>query len=244
MPVRPTAASHRSPSARNAAASRHRPPPAENSPACQPVHLPPTRRPAAGGSHSSISQLTVNPSKFTFGFPGTRNVNRCPTRATMSFGNIHSASVAGSVAPAKPAPAVAESASPVESIYSFPAPFGHQFPESRQAVVPEPFIQRNPIPHRSKPLRHKVIPPLAPVPLLGHKPGIQQNAKMLRNRRPAHLEMPGDRADRTIARNKKIQRPPPRGMADRSKNIGLAIWRRDHASIIRKEMLTCQVGPL
>ena len=54
-----------------------------------------SRDTAAVLGHSYRRRMrTVRPSQFIFGFPGTRNVKRWPTRGSKSLGNIHSASVA------------------------------------------------------------------------------------------------------------------------------------------------------
>ena len=79
------------------------------------------------------------------------------------------------------------------------------------------------------------------MPCFGHETGIEQDAQVLRDGRAAHLEMSRNRVDRAVGFDEQIEHPPPRGMADRSKNIGLVICSRHHAANIRKQILTCQV---
>lgn len=109
-----------------------------------------------------------------------------------------------------------------------------------QAVIPEPLVERDPVPNRAESLGDEVVSPLAAVSLLGHQAGIEQNAEVLRDGRAAHLEVPGNRVDRVVGLRKQIKNPPPRGVADRGEDIGLPAEGFHLARSIGKEVLTCQ----
>lgn len=116
--------------------------------------------------------------------------------------------------------------------------------QALQMVIPELFVVRQPVAHWSELSRDKMISPFTPMPLLRHQAGIQQDAKMLRDRRSAHLEMPGKDIDGSVRLDKQIQHPATRRMADRSKHIRFMISDCYHAASIGKRFLTSQVGSL
>lgn len=107
-----------------------------------------------------------------------------------------------------------------------------------ETIIPESFVVPDPIAHRREAFGHESIPPLAPVPLLRDKPRLEQDAQMLRHRRPGHHKMPGDRSGRVLRCRQQIKHPAPRGVADRPENV--LSNRRWHSGNIRKKMLTHQ----
>ena len=90
-------------------------------------------------------------------------------------------------------------------------------------LIPESFVMRDPVAHRAKTFGDEVISAFAAVPLLGHQSRIEQDAKVLRDRRPAHLEMHRDRLDGMVGLSEQVEHVSPRRMADRSEYIGFAI---------------------
>src|SRR5262249_39621244 len=104
---------------------------------------------------------------------------------------------------------------------------------------------RDPIAHRAESFGDETVATLPAVSPLGYKSGIEQDAEVLRNGRPAHLEMSRNRVDGAVGLDQEIEHPATRGMADRSEHIGLAIGSHHHVAIIRKKTLTRQVrsGP-
>ena len=117
--------------------------------------------------------------------------------------------------------------------------------ESLEVVIPEPLVMRDPVPHRAESLGDETIVPLSAMPLFRHETGIQQDAKVLRDGRPADLEMSRNRVDGAVGVEEQIEHPATRGMADCSKDILLTIENHNHGAIIRKQTLTRQVqsGP-
>src|SRR5262249_11761516 len=110
-----------------------------------------------------------------------------------------------------------------------------------QPVVPEPLVMCDPLPYRAESFGDEVVAALPSVPLLGHEAGIEQDAEMLRHRRPAHLEMSRDRVDRAVGLDEQVEHPPTRRTANRPKDVRLAIAGHRHARNISKENLTRQV---
>ena len=76
------------------------------------------------------------------------------------------------------------------------------------------------------------------MPLLGHEAGIEQYPEVLRDGRPAHLEMSRNRVDRAVGLKEEIEHPATRGMANCPKDIRLAIGSHHHVANIRKQTLT------
>src|SRR5579884_2907816 len=113
--------------------------------------------------------------------------------------------------------------------------------ESLEVVIPEPLIMRDPVPHWAESFRDEMVAAFASVPLLRHETGIEQDAQVLGNRRPAHLEMSRNRVDGTIGLHEQIEHPAARGMSNSPKHIWFAIGRHHHAANICKKTLTCQV---
>ena len=113
--------------------------------------------------------------------------------------------------------------------------------ESLEVVVPEPLVVRDPVPHRAESFGDEVVAAFAAVPLIGQETGIEQDAKVLGDRRAAHFEVCSNVADRSIGFGEQIQHLASPKMADRCEHIGLAIGSYHHAAIIGKQMLTCQV---
>lgn len=101
--------------------------------------------------------------------------------------------------------------------------------QTREAVVPEAVVVRDPFAHGSQPMRNKAVPSFTTVALLGHQTGIEQHAQVLRHRRPAHFEMPGDAVHGSIGLGEQIENAPACRMADGLKHPLLAIPRGDHA---------------
>src|SRR5262249_38367569 len=85
----------------------------------------------------------------------------------------------------------------------------------------------------------EVVTALAAIALLRHQASIEQNAQMLRDGRPAHLEVARDRIDRAIFLSKEIEHLPPRGMANGPEDVRFAIGNH-HEPNIRKTSLTRQ----
>ena len=96
----------------------------------------------------------------------------------------------------------------------------------------------DPVAHRTEPGGDEAIAPLSAVPLLRHETGIKQDAEVLGDGWPAHLEMSRDRVDGAIGHDEEIEHPATRGMADSPKDILLAIGSHRHAVNIRKQTLT------
>jgi hypothetical protein len=86
-----------------------------------------------------------------------------------------------------------------------------------------------------------VVTAFAAVPSLGYEARIEQYTEVLRDGRPAHLELSRHRVDRAVGLEKKIQHPATRGMANGPKDIRLAIDGHRHAVNIRKQILTRQI---
>ena len=61
--------------------------------------------------------------------------------------------------------------------------------------IPEPLIARRPVPYGPELRRDEAIAAFSTMPLLGHEAGIEQDAEVLRDGRPAHLEMSRKRVD-------------------------------------------------
>src|SRR5438552_2598587 len=100
---------------------------------------------------------------------------------------------------------------------------------------------RDPVPYRAESFGDEVVTPLSAMPMLCHEPGIEQNTEVLRDGRPAHLEMSRNRVDGTVGLDKETEHPATRRMANCPKNIRLASGSHDHAVNLRKENLTRQV---
>ncbi len=100
-----------------------------------------------------------------------------------------------------------------------------------EAVVPEPLVVRDPVPHRTEPRGDETIAALSAMPLLGHETGIKQDAEVLGNGWAAHLEMSRNRVDGAVGLGEEIEYPATRGMANCPKDIRLAIVRHPMLSI-------------
>src|SRR5262245_6209177 len=114
------------------------------------------------------------------------------------------------------------------------------FLKTLEAVGPEPLVMREPVAHRAELLRDEAVAALAAVPLLGHQTGVEQDTEVLGDGWAAHREVSRNVADGALGFGEEVEHPATRRMADRSKDIGLALGSRHHAAIIRKQMLTCQ----
>ena len=106
--------------------------------------------------------------------------------------------------------------------------------------IPEPLIVRHPVPYGPELRRDEAIAAFSTVPLLGHEAGIEQDAEVLRDGRPAHLEMSRKRGDGAGGLDEEVEHPAPCRMADCCEDVGLAIGNHHHAANIRKRLLTCQ----
>jgi hypothetical protein len=93
---------------------------------------------------------------------------------------------------------------------------------------------RDPVAHRAESRGDEVVAAFAAVPLFGQETGIEQDAEVLGDRRPAHLEMSRNRARGAVGLGEEIEHPAPRWVADRPKNIWLAIRSGHHAASICK----------
>ncbi len=69
------------------------------------------------------------------------------------------------------------------------------FLKSLSVLIPEPLIVRHPVPYGPELRRDEAIAAFSTTPLLGHEAGIEQDAEVLRDGRPAHLEMSRKRVD-------------------------------------------------
>lgn len=103
-----------------------------------------------------------------------------------------------------------------------------------KVMIPEPLVLRDPLPNRSETRGDEAVATLSAMSLFCHETGIEQNTKMLRDGRSAHLKLRRDRVDGTVGFNKEIKHPAARGVTNRPKHIRLAIGSRQHASNIRK----------
>jgi len=112
--------------------------------------------------------------------------------------------------------------------------------ESLEVVVPEALVMRDPVSHRLEPRGDEAIAPLSAIPLLRHETGIKQDAEVLGDGGATHLEVSRKRVDGALGLGEEIEYPAARGMADRPKDIRLAIGSYHHAANIRKESLTSQ----
>ena len=109
-------------------------------------------------------------------------------------------------------------------------------------VIPEPLVMRNPVPHRTEPRGDEAIAALSAMPLLRHETGTKQDAEVLGDGWAAHLEMSRNRVNGAVSLDEEIEHPATRGMANCPKDIRFAIGSHHHVAIIRKQMLTRQVG--
>jgi hypothetical protein len=109
-----------------------------------------------------------------------------------------------------------------------------------ETVIPKALVMPDPVPHRAEPRGDEVVMPLSAMSLLRHQTGIQQNAEVLGDGGPTHLEMSRNRAHGPVGLDEEIQHPPSRGMANRPKDIRLAIGGQHHAFYICKKTLTRQ----
>src|SRR5262245_6029119 len=100
---------------------------------------------------------------------------------------------------------------------------------------------RDPVPNWAESFGDETVAPLSAMPLLRHETGIEQDAEVLRDGRPAHLEMSRNRVDGAVGLDEEIEHPATRGMANCAIDILLAIESHNHAVTIRKQTLTCQV---
>ena len=78
------------------------------------------------------------------------------------------------------------------------------FLKSLQVFIPEPLIVRHPVPYRPELRRDEAIAAFSTMPLLGHEAGIEQDAEVLRDGRPAHLEMFRKRVDGAVGLEEEI----------------------------------------
>ena len=78
------------------------------------------------------------------------------------------------------------------------------------------------------------------MPLLGHEAGIEQDAEVLGDGRPAHLQMSRKRVDAAGGLDEEVEHPAPCRMADCCEDVGLAIGKHHHAANIRKRFLSWQ----
>ena len=78
------------------------------------------------------------------------------------------------------------------------------------------------------------------VPLLGHEAGIEPDAEVLRDGRPAHLEMSRTPVDGAGGLDEVVGHPAACGMADCSEDIGRETANHHHAANIRKRVLPRQ----
>ena len=113
-------------------------------------------------------------------------------------------------------------------------------PKPLQAVIPEPLVVRDPVPHRTEPRGNEAIMPLSAMPLLRHETGMKQDAEVLGDGGAAHLELSRNRVDGAVGLDEEIQHPATRGMAYCPKDIALAISGYHHAANICKKILTSQ----
>jgi hypothetical protein len=80
--------------------------------------------------------------------------------------------------------------------------------------IAEPLIVRHPVPYGPKLRRDEAIASFSTVPLLGHEPGIEQDAEVLRDGRAAHLEMSRKRVDGAVDLDEEVEHPAPCRMDD------------------------------
>jgi hypothetical protein len=69
--------------------------------------------------------------------------------------------------------------------------------------IPEPLIVRHPVPYGPELRRDEAIAAFSTMPLLGHEAGIEQDAEVLRDGRPAHVEMSRKRVDGVVGLDKE-----------------------------------------
>ena len=97
---------------------------------------------------------------------------------------------------------------------------------------------RDPLPHRAESFGDEVVAPLSAMPLLRHETGIEQDAQVLGDGGPAHLEMSRNRVDGAVGLDEEIEHPATRGMANCPKDIWLRIWSHHQVANVRKQVLT------
>ena len=107
------------------------------------------------------------------------------------------------------------------------------FLKSLEGVHPEPFLVRHPVPYGPELRRDEAIAAFSAMPLLGNEAGIEQDAEVLRDGRPAHLEMFRKRVDGAGGLHEEVEHPAPCRMADCCEDVGLAIGNQHHAANIR-----------
>jgi hypothetical protein len=101
-----------------------------------------------------------------------------------------------------------------------------------KAVVPKPLVKRDPVTHRTEPRGDEAISPLSAMPLLRHETGIEKDAEVLGDGWAAHLEMSRNRVDGAVGIDEEIQHAATSGMANRPKDIRLAIGSHHHVAAI------------
>jgi len=110
-----------------------------------------------------------------------------------------------------------------------------------EAIVPELFVLRDPVPDWGEAFRDESVTAFAAVAPFGYKTSIKQNAKVLRDGRATHVEVCRDDAHGPLGYGQQIEHPASRPMADRCEHIRLAAASQDHTANMRKQSLTCQV---
>jgi hypothetical protein len=111
---------------------------------------------------------------------------------------------------------------------------GQVFLKTLKPVVPEPLVLRDPVPHRAELFGDEVVAALTAVPLLGYETGIEQYAKVLRDGRATHPEVPREGFHGVIGFREQVEQQPPRGVADRREYIRVFVGCRNHAASIGK----------
>ena len=88
------------------------------------------------------------------------------------------------------------------------------FLKSLQACIPEPLMVRHPVPYGPELRRDEAIAAFSTMPLLGHEAGIEQDAEVLRDGRPADGEAAGEVAHRPGPLAEGLEHGPPRRIAE------------------------------
>src|SRR6185437_6422612 len=85
-----------------------------------------------------------------------------------------------------------------------------------------------------EPLRARAVEALRAVPALVHEPGLLEDAQMLRDRRPRHVELRGDLAGGALALPDELEDPAAPGLGDRSQ-------RSFHCASVSTYLRKCQL---
>src|SRR5579863_6822616 len=105
-------------------------------------------------------------------------------------------------------------------------------PKNAEPLVPEPIEKQLQV---AEPFRAREVQTMRAAPSLAHKPRLLQDPKVLRDRRPRHVEMRRDLPRGQLAAPDELEDPPPAGLSDRLQGC---FHRRQLSRYLRKCQLT------